>query len=253
MAPLIGITTYGRNDEGRFTLPAEYVEAVRRAGGVPFLIPPGEERVDRVLEVLDGLILAGGGDIAPDAYGGAAHETIYNVNPDRDRLELALARRVLASGQPALGICRGLQVLNVALGGTLIEHLPDAVGEAVLHRAPPREPIPHPVRIRSGSRLAGILGGTEHQAVSSHHQAVRVLAPGLEAVAHAPDGVIEAVELPRHPWLIAVQWHPELAAAREPADQRLFAGLVEAARAAGEHGRQPTQATVPSGRSSHAT
>jgi putative glutamine amidotransferase len=229
-APVIGITTYGRDERGRYTLPSEYVSAVERAGGVPVLIPPLPAHAQRYLALVDGFVLAGGGDLDPRQYGGNTHETLYNVDPQRDALELELARRIVERRQPALAICRGLQVVNVALGGTLIEHLPAVVGESVLHRAPPREPTPHPVRLKPGSRLAGLVGTEECTPLSWHHQAVRTLAPGFEAVATAPDGTIEAIELTGHPWLLAVQWHPELTAQRDPAQQRLFEALIAAVR-----------------------
>lgn len=227
--PLIGITTYGRNPENRFTLPAEYVDGVRRAGGIPLLIPPGETQLEKLLPHLDGLILTGGGDLDPKLYGGQAHETIYSIDSERDSSELAITQRALESNLPTLGICRGLQVLNVALGGTLIEHLPDVVGDEVAHRELPHGPIPHPIQIQPGSRLAEITQSQQIETASWHHQALKQVAPGLEVVALAPDGTIEAVELPSHPWLIAVQWHPELTAATDAGQQRLFDALVEAA------------------------
>jgi putative glutamine amidotransferase len=226
----IAITTYGLDEDNRYSLPAEYVDSVSRAGGVPVLIPPGDSATASLLEHVDGLILTGGGDISPTTYGGAAHETLYMVDTRRDELEMELARSAIASALPTLGICRGMQIVNVALGGTLIEHLPDVVGEAVAHRAPPREPIPHPVRLQPSSRLAKILMQTEHNPPSWHHQAIDELATELEVVASAPDGTIEAVEMRSHPWLMAVQWHPELTAATEPADQKLFDAFVKAAR-----------------------
>jgi putative glutamine amidotransferase len=227
-APLIGITTYGCDERGRYALPAEYVAAVDRAGGVPVLIPPAPQHAGRYLDLVDGLVLAGGGDLDPAHYGGEGHETLYGIDVARDALELALARRIVALRRPTLAICRGLQVLNVALGGSLVEHLPEAVGEDVLHRAPPREPTPHAVRVERGSRLAAIIRDTELAPMSWHHQAVRALAPGLAVTARAPDGTIEALEMPGHPWLIAVQWHPELTAQQDPAQQRLFDALVDA-------------------------
>ena len=139
---LIGIPTYGRNDDGHFFLPAEYVESVRRSGASPILLPPGEEHIDRWFELVDGFLFPGGGDIEPARYGGGEHEMIYMVDPERDTTELALLERALDSGLPTLGICRGTQLLNVALGGTLFDHLPDHVGEEVDHRLPPREPTP---------------------------------------------------------------------------------------------------------------
>ncbi|MCY4441389.1 MAG: gamma-glutamyl-gamma-aminobutyrate hydrolase family protein [Deltaproteobacteria bacterium] len=212
-------------------LPAEYVDAVRRAGGIPLLLPPGEERLDAILPLLRAVVFTGGGDIDPDLYGGHHHETIYMVEPERDRTEVAWANRLFDLDVPTLAICRGAQLLNVSRGGTLIEHLPDVMGETVIHRAPPREPIAHPVRVSPGSRLAGVLGATDFSCMSWHHQGIRRVAPGFEVVAHAPDGTVEAIEMPSHPWLFAVQWHPELTAAEDPIQQRLFDALVEAAGA----------------------
>jgi putative glutamine amidotransferase len=227
--PLIGITTYGRDENNRYSSPVEYAAAVRQAGGIPVLLPAGEPRAVELLARLDGLILAGGGDVDPALYQGKAHETIYNVDADRDRLEISLVKEAVDRDLPVLGICRGIQVINVALGGTLVEHLPDVVGEAVLHRTPPRVPAEHAVRVKAGSGLARILGVLEFTAASWHHQAIRRPAPHLEVVAHAPDGTIEGVEMPEHPWFFAVQWHPEFTAGKEPVQLRLFAALVEAA------------------------
>jgi putative glutamine amidotransferase len=228
--PVIGITTYPVDSDGRFTLPAVYVSAVRRAGGVPVLLAPGQSNPEVFLARMDGAILTGGGDLGPELYGGRHHETIYGVDPGRDATEIALARLVCSRETPLLGICRGTQVLNVALGGSLIEHLPDEVGTAIPHRLPPRQPTRHKVSLAPHSRLAHVLGTTECSVASWHHQAIRGLGQGLQAVAWAPDGVIEAVEIPDLPWLLAVQWHPELTAADDPIQQRLFAWLVEAAR-----------------------
>ena len=233
---LIAITTYGRDDDGHFFLPSEYVDSVRRSGACPILLPPGEEDLDSWLEPVDGIIFPGGGDIEPSRYGGDEHETTYMVDPERDATELALLEKVLDSGIPTLGICRGTQLLNVALGGTLFDNLPDHVGEEISHRLPPREPTPHAIRVEAGSGLAALLGETEFDAESWHHQAIREIAPGLTAVAQAPDGTIEAVEKRDHPWLYAVQWHPELTAATDPLQQRLFNALTEAALAARESG-----------------
>lgn len=224
--PLIGLTTYGRSNDNRYSLPADYLDAVRRAGGIPVLLAPGEPRWESLLELMDGFILTGGGDIDPSRYSGRRHETIYGTDSERDALELALARRVIDSELPTLGICRGAQVLNVAEGGTLIEHIPEEHGDAVLHRAPPREPVPHAIRLSENSRLATIIGTREFQATSWHHQSPRQVGARFEIAARAPDGVIEALEMPGHPWLIAVQWHPELTAASDPLQQRLFDSLV---------------------------
>ena len=229
--PLIGITSYGRDEEGRFALPVEYVEAVRRAGGVPFLVPPGETNWSPLLASVDGWILTGGGDMDPGVYGGVGHETVYMVDPERDASEFELARHLVEERVPTFGICRGIQVLNVVLGGDLHVHLPTVVGEQIAHRAPPRLPIPHCVQVQAGTKLAAIVKDLEFEVASWHHQGIREMGAALEAVAHAPDGVIEAVEMAAHPWLIGVQWHPELTAAHQPQQQRLFDAFV--AHAAG--------------------
>lgn len=231
LPPLIGITTYGRDESNRFSLPGDYVDGVRRAGAIPVLIPPGETQLENLLSTIDGLILAGGGDINPELYGGTLHETIYNLDSERDKAEMALARRAIETRMPTLGICRGTQIINVMLGGTLIEHLPDVVGESVLHRLPPREPTEHMVTLEKSSRLADILGTVECSIASWHHQAICDVADGLRVIARAPDGTIEAVEMPDNPMLIAVQWHPELTAGRDAAQQRLFDTVVQYAAA----------------------
>lgn len=227
--PLIGITTYGRNHEDEFTLPAVYVEAVRRAGGIPLLITPGEERLDDLLAVLDGLILSGGGDLDPSHYSSSGHPTIYMIDAERDATELELARKIVASGAPTLCICRGMQVLNVALGGTLVEHLPDVVNGTIDHRHEPDKPTAHTLTILPETQLAGLLQPGEIHGASWHHQAIRTVAPGLTVTAQADDGTIEAVEDPNHPWLIAVQWHPEMTAGSDPRQQLLFDAFIAAA------------------------
>jgi putative glutamine amidotransferase len=226
--PLIGITTYGQDEKNHFTLPREYVDSVRRAGALPILLAPGEPNIESVFAMLDGLILSGGGDLGPSLYGGEPHETVYMVDEERDNAELEFARMALDSGLPTLAICRGIQVINVVLGGTLIEHLPEVVGDEIPHRLPPREPTPHPVKLVETSRLAEILQATEFSAASWHHQALCRVAGPLDVVAHAPDGTIEAVEMPDHPWLIGVQWHPELTAAEDPIQQQLFNEFIQA-------------------------
>ena len=228
--PLIGITTYGRDEKNHYSLPAEYVESVRRAGGIPVLIPPGEDLLQELLSLVHGLILAGGGDIDPRCYGGKQTEATYMVDEERDKSELALVRAILESEKPALGICRGTQVINTALGGTLIEHIPDEIGETVEHRLPPREPAEHEVVVETGSLLAEVLGQSPVVVASVHHQAIRKVAPMLEVVGKALDGTIEAVEMKGHPWLIAVQWHPELTSAGDPIQQRLFDALVQSTK-----------------------
>lgn len=228
MAPLIGITTYAQDDDGHFMLPRDYSDCVRKAGGIPVHVPPGETRFDELLAKLDGIIIAGGGDLDPSHYGGEDHDTIYGVDAEKDTLELELARRVIDCEMPTLAICRGSQIINVAQGGTIIPHLPDVVGDSIQHRLPPGKPIEHPVRVVAGSRLASILQATEFSAASWHHQAIDQVGRGLTAVADAADGTIEALEMPDHPWLIALQWHPEITAASDPIQQRVFADFIRA-------------------------
>ncbi len=229
-APLIGITTYGRNEAGRFCLPGAYVDAVRRARGVPVLLPPNEPDLERLLDCLDGIIFSGGGDIHPARYGGETHPEMYMVDSERDAFELSLAQMILASTDlPVLGICRGSQILNVASGGTLVPHLSEQGDVRVRHREAQLTPAEHPVRIEPDSRLARILGRTDITVKSWHHQAVRRVAPGWRVVAWAADGVAEALEHTDHGWAFAVQWHPELSP-EDPGQQKIFQALVQAGR-----------------------
>jgi putative glutamine amidotransferase len=231
--PLIGITTYGRGDDNRFRLPAPYVDAVRRAGGIPLLLPPGEKHLGPVLELLDGLILAGGGDVDPKLYAGMPHARIERVDPERDVSEVALTHHVIDRDLPTLAICRGAQVVNVALGGSLVEHLPDEVGDDVTHRPEDGDTVfpRHRVTTEPDSKLARVMGATQVSPASWHHQAARRVASVLRVVARAPDGTVEAFEKADHSWLIGVQWHPEMTAAEDPTQQRLFDDLVRAAAA----------------------
>ena len=206
-----------------------YVEAVLRAGGVPMMLS-GQclDCAERWLDVVDAVVLIGGGDINPAEFGSAGHETIYNLSAERDAMELALMRALLARPKPVLAICRGMQILNTVLGGTLHVHLPDVVGESVLHRAPPRDPISHGIQVAADSELAKVIGEQVNTA-SWHHQAIHQLGKGLKAVAWAPDGVIEAVELEGRQDLLAVQWHPEITAAEDDGQQRMFDWLIKQA------------------------
>ncbi|GAB4381721.1 MAG: gamma-glutamyl-gamma-aminobutyrate hydrolase family protein [Elainellaceae cyanobacterium] len=228
-SPIIGITTYSRNETGEFLLPGAYVDAVRFAGGTPILLPPGEPNPACLLDALDGLIFAGGGDLNPALYGGEPHHTIYLVDEERDLFELALAKAVLMTEIPVLGICRGMQVLNVATGGNLVTHVPDVYGDRIMHRLDhPRRPIQHPITVVSETRLSAIVGAVDISVVSWHHQAVRQFSPEWQVVAHAADGLVEALEHQHHPWMMAVQWHPELSP-QDSAHQQLFQALVKAA------------------------
>ena len=227
--PVIGITTYAPDSNRHLTLPYEYVEAVRAAGGEPLLLPPGAT-AEAILPLLDGLLLSGGGDLDSVWYGQVPHRSTYLVSRQRDTSELSLVKAALEADAPVLGVCRGCQVLNVALGGSLHQHLPDVVGERVQHRLPPREPTSHPVGLLPESRLAEILGPGPNTPASWHHQGIDRLGNGLRVVATAPDDTVEAVEATEPTWVIAVQWHPELTAAQDPQRQRLFRAFVRAAQ-----------------------
>jgi putative glutamine amidotransferase len=228
--PVIGITPEGLDARGNILLPREYTDAVVRARGLPLLLVPWGNDAGALLARVDGIILAGGGDMDPGLYGGDAdHPAVYEVDRDRDQFEMALARLASEQEVPLLGICRGLQVINVAFGGTLHEHLPEAHGDAVQHRGEPPAYLPHPVLVDPQSRLGWMMGQVEIQPLSWHHQAIRTPAASLALEAVTGDGCIEGVELIGHPFFFAVQWHPEMTAEVDPAQQRLFDALVRAA------------------------
>lgn len=228
--PLIGLTTYGKKQTGKYSLPAEYVDSVRRAGGTPILLPAGEIDVESICDLLDGILLTGGGDIHQDRYGGKSHPEIYDVDDERDETEYDFTRVMLEKNIPCLAICRGMQVLNTFLGGTLYEHLPDEVGETVLHRLPPKETVRHIVDINKGSKLHEIVSVSRMEIVSWHHQAVKDVPKKLTITARSKDGVVEGLELGSHPWLVAVQWHPELSASGDKMQQQIFNAFIEACR-----------------------
>lgn len=229
--PLIGLTTYGpAGDLPSVSLPSVYVRAVAAAGGTPLLLAPSQVGNDELLDRLDALVLTGGGDIDPTAHSGGSHESVYGVCAERDAYEIPLARAALEQPElPLLGICRGMQVMNVALGGDLELHIPDTRGEEVVHRLPPREPVTHPVTVERGGPLADLYGETEFPVCSWHHQEVRALGAGLRPCAHAADGVVEALVLESHRFGLAVQWHPEMQVDDTPLQRRLFEALVRAA------------------------
>lgn len=232
--PIIGITSGGRSEgyirsrhyREFFSTPAPYVDAVRRAGGAALTIPPGEDW-EAVLPLLDAVVVTGGTDIDPAEYGGdRCNPHILAVDAERDRSELSLVRQLLVERElPLLCICRGLQVLNVAAGGTLYEHIPD-IHERDIHRDEAGLWAMQAVRVEADSLIADVMGVTQLSTSSGHHQAVRALGAGLRIVAAAEDGIVEALELPGHPWLIAVQWHPEVTAAQDQSQQALFDALV---------------------------
>ena len=214
--PLIGLTTSRILDKNNIHIMATaeaYVQAVYHAGGLPVQLPLGiaDGDLQALLARLDGVIFIGGGDIAPERYGGQPHPRVYDVYHERDRQELNLVLMAVEQGKPFLGICRGFQVLNVAMGGTMYEDILDQHPGALKHDyfpGYPREMLVHPVRVTPGSRLAEILEQTEVEVNSLHHQGVRQVPDALRTTAFAPDGIPEAVELPGHPFGLAVQWHP---------------------------------------------
>jgi putative glutamine amidotransferase len=234
--PLIAIPAaferarYGVWDSQVALMPFSYIEAVQRAGGSVLLIPPDPELVadpDRILDLVDGLILAGGSDVDPATYGQAPHAETKGFSEQRDSLELALIRRAIERDMPVLGICRGCQVLNIAQGGTLIQHVPDAVGNDEHKRHPGTfEGNEHPADLDEGSLAARAAGELHHLTRSHHHQAVDVVGEGLVVSGRSADGVIEAIELPDREYVLGVQWHPEADVTSE-----VVSSLVEQARA----------------------
>lgn len=213
---------------------AAYVESLRRAGGLPVLVPLGlaEDELRDLHDRLDGLLLSGGGDVDPSEYGMDRIADLRDVDGDRDRVELTLARWAVKEEKPVLGICRGAQTFNVALGGTLYRDIAaEHPGHAKHDFYPgfPRNRLAHAIRVAEETLLARALGSPIVQVNSLHHQAARDVAPSLVPVAHSPDGVIEAVELPGHRFALGVQWHPEWLPER-PEMRRLFETFVEAAR-----------------------
>jgi putative glutamine amidotransferase len=239
--PLIGITANESKNINPphsliFSLNQVYVSAIEEAGGVPLILPPilGEDSMREVFARLDGIVFSGGGDINPTIYDELAHSTLWGLSEDRDRVELELARWAARHEKPLLGICRGTQVLNVALGGTLIQDIPSEVPDALEHSfddaAIPRGYIAHPVKVVAGSHLRQVLQSEIVPVNSWHHQALKRIAPDLKVVAQSPDGVVEAVEIEAHRFAIGVQWHPEWLYTDQPEMKRLFTALVEASR-----------------------
>lgn len=241
MKPRIGITPSPAEDvfpHGTFyrnALSTNYSDAVEAAGGIPLILPPQQaDNVAAILDGLDGVLLSGGGDVRPSLYGDeTTHEKTYGIHDLRDSFEVALAREAIARDMPVLCICRGIQVLNVALGGTLIQDVADQWGTGIQHRqselgVAASEPS-HTVAAEPGSLLARVYGTTEIAVNSFHHQALREIAPELVVVGRAPDGILESVERPGSRWVLGVQWHPEMMFRAHAEHLRPFAALVEAA------------------------
>ncbi len=234
--PLIGITTYvvpakwSYWDQEAALVPAAYVQAVQRAGGRAFLVPPATDAVEETLDGLDGLVFSGGSDLDPQLYGQEAHEQTFGIVRDRDDAELALLRGALERDMPVLAICRGSQVLNVARGGDLVQHLPEVVGDEK-HKHTPGVFADHDVDLVAGTRVQRLLGDRA-PVKSHHHQGFGRLGEGLRESARADDGTIEAVEDPSQRFTLGVLWHPEAGE-----DFALFQGLVDEARRYAEERR----------------
>ncbi len=235
-SPLIGLTIHPTTDPDLAELDLlleNIVRAVERAGGLPVLIPLGlsEDTLHGLYARLEGVLFSGGGDIDPARYGAEWHAKLTGVDAERDRVEITLARWVVADDKPFFGICRGSQVLNVALGGTLYQDIGEHPG-AQRHTFPypefPHTLRPHTIKVEEDSRLADVLGEPMLTINSLHHQASKEVAPGLVVAARAPDGIVEALEVPAHPFGLAVQWHPECLP-DAPEMRRLFEAFVAAA------------------------
>lgn len=241
--PLVAVTTTmaagGSHGLPRVQLNAQYLAALEAAGATPLPLTPAhsDESVRRILSVCHGLLLSGGEDVEPWRYGQAPHSALGEVNPARDVMEIAAVHEAVGRRMPLLAICRGIQLLNVAMGGTLFQDIPSQLGGDLLHeQAAPWNERWHAGRVQPGSTLERIFGTGELHINSFHHQAIRDLAPGLRATVWAQDGVIEGVEGTEHPWMCGVQWHPERGEAHGPEgdtrdpDRRLFWAFVQAAR-----------------------
>lgn len=227
--PVVAVSAYverarwGVWDAEVTLLHQAYVEGVVEAGGVPLVVPPYADGASHVLDRVDALVVAGGPDIDPSRYGQTAHPRTGPPRVPRDEAELALLRHALDRDVPALGICRGMEMLNVACGGSLVQHLPETVGHDG-HQPEPGVFGHHTVQVADGSLLADALGAREAKVASYHHQGIDRVGEGLRAVAWASDGSVEAVERPGARFTVGVLWHPE-----ETRDVRLFAALVQAA------------------------
>ncbi|HEX3500877.1 MAG TPA: gamma-glutamyl-gamma-aminobutyrate hydrolase family protein [Stellaceae bacterium] len=232
--PVIGLTLDHEQPGGYSKLPwyalrENYCAAVTRAGGLPILLPHEPEQAARYLALLDGLVVTGGAfDVDPALFGATTRHESVTTKERRTQFELAITRGALAADKPVLGICGGQQLLNVALGGTLVQHIPDEIENALAHEQPnPRTEPGHTVSVVAGSLLHRITGMSELAVNSAHHQAVKAVAPGMVVDATASDGVIEGIEDPRRRFCLGVQWHPEYAISA--GDTAIFAAFIKAA------------------------
>jgi len=230
--PIIGIGSDVLRQKGerdRAFAFTTYVESLRKAGAVPVVIPPQPENAEAIVDGLDGILLAGGDDCDPTAYGEQPHDTVHAMDPRRQSNDITLARLARQRRIPTLGICLGVQMMNVAAGGTLIQDIDSELRTDIEHASEPSDRNRHDVLIEDRTRLAEILGDRELNVNSSHHQAIRHVGEGLRVTALAPDGIIEGLEDPSHPFYVGVQWHPEDMATEKSAES-LFDAFVEAAR-----------------------
>lgn len=229
MKPVIGITTYAEQarwgvwDAPTALIPMSYVNAIQQAGGRPLLVPPAEDAIEETLDALDGLLFSGGSDIDPSLYGAEPHPSVNGTRLDRDRAEVALMEAAFARELPVLAVCRGMEVMNVARGGDIVQHLPDVVGHED-HKHTPGVFGDHEVDVKSKSLLGSLLGDRA-PVKSHHHQGVGRLGEGLVESAWAEDGTIEGIEDPSRRFALGVLWHPE-----QGEDFALFRALVEEAR-----------------------
>ena len=228
---LIGITLYRDDENKKLMLNRDYPDALRRAGALPVLLPweTDPERLDAMLERLDGLLLSGGEDIDPTLYGEERLPLCGTPDPERDAMETALCRLALERDMPVLAICRGIQMLNVTLGGTLYQDVASQYGDALRHPVydRPREQV-HTVQVLPGTRLSSIIGAERIRVNSRHHQAVKTPGRGLTVCAVAEDGLTEGVEMPGKRFVVAVQWHPESLSDYAPESHALFAAFSDA-------------------------
>ncbi len=244
--PIVGIPTQTLQSLGgvsaeippSWVMSQRYIQTLTNAGALPWLIPlvSDDETLRGIYESLDAVFLPGGADIDPVSYGTAPHTMCDKTDRDRDRVELALARWAIADGKPVLGVCRGMQLINVALGGSLYQDLATQLPNGIKHDYFPfggashaRDYLAHEIRVAPDSRLARLFGTDPIKVNSMHHQGVRAVAAGLTPTAHAPDGLVEAFEGTGPSYLLAVQWHPEALTEKDAATRRLFAEFVEAA------------------------
>ena len=232
--PIIGIASDVQSPAGereRAFVYLNYTEALRKAGAIPVIIPPQPENAADLIRQLDGLVLAGGDDCDPAAYGAAdRHPTVDPVmDPRRQSNDLGLAKAARENGIPTLGICLGMQVMNVAAGGTLVQDIDSALETEIRHASEPEDRGRHDVIVEKATRLGEILRDHELNVNSSHHQAIGDVGEGLRVTAHAPDGIIEGLEDPKHPFYVGVQWHPEDMVGEDSAST-LFAAFLDAAR-----------------------